>query len=105
MKLSRLESTTQSPVREAGERVRHAADEQVRRVEAAEGIEGDRQRSLQQEIAEVDPRAIGPFEGGDQVLADARAVAAQLSLLGAAADELLRQPAQTPEFHQVDDTA
>lgn len=105
MKLSRLESTTQSPVRESGERVRHAADEQVRRVEAAEGIEGDRQRSLQQELAEIDPKAIGPFEGGAQMLKDARAVAAQLSLLGAAADDLLRQPAQTPDFHQVDDSA
>jgi len=104
MKLDRLESTTQHPARESGERVRPAA-EQVRRVEALAGLEGDRQRSLQQEIAAVDPRALGPFAGSEQVLADAREVAAQLSQLGAAADELLRPPAQTPDFLQVDDSA
>ncbi len=105
MKLDRLESTTQHPAREAGAHLRHAADEQVRRVEALEGLEGDRQRSLRQEIAAVDPRAIGPFAGGEQVLADARAVAAQLSQLGAAADDLLRPPGLTPDFNQVDDKA
>ena len=54
MKLPSLASTTQHPTRESVERVRHA-DEQVRRVELMEGVEGDRQRSLQQELAEIEP--------------------------------------------------
>ena len=53
MKLTRLSSTTQRTTRESSERVRPVDNEQVRRVEVMDGIEGDRQRTLQQEIAEA----------------------------------------------------
>ncbi|RIX47384.1 MAG: hypothetical protein D3M94_06840 [Rhodocyclales bacterium GT-UBC] len=90
MKLNRLDSTTQHFSRESVERVRHVAEEQVRRVEACEGLEGDRQRSLQQELAEVDQKALGPFLGREQVLQEARQLAAELTSLGDEADRLIK---------------
>ena len=90
MKLHRLASTTQRLTQESIERVRHAGDQQVRRVELMEGIEGDRQRSLRQEIAEIEPAAIAPFEGQAQVLREAGEAAAQLLALGPAADDLIK---------------
>lgn len=88
MKLDRLVSTTQSPSVDAAERVHHAAD--VRRVEAPEAVDGDRERSLQQELAEFDPRAAGPSAAGERMREEARAVAEQLANLGDKADDLLR---------------
>ena len=92
MKLSRLESTTQHHSQDAIERARHVAGESVRRVEALEGVEGDRQRSLQQELADFDPKAVGAFDGGDLIMATAHDVATQLSTLGSAAHSLLKTP-------------
>lgn len=103
MKLSRLESTTQSHSPEVAERSRQSAAERVRRVEAMEGVEGDRQRSLQQEVAEVDPQAIGPFAGAEHVLEDARAVAAELTLLGTSASGLLKLRALSIPVERIDD--
>ncbi|MFZ2269375.1 MAG: hypothetical protein WAV95_17520 [Azonexus sp.] len=105
MKLNRLESTTRKHSSQAVERLPQGAAEQVRRVEAAEGVEADRQRSLQQELAEFDPRAVGPFEGGERLLQEAREVAAQLTLLGAAADAMLNLGPAARAFCQVDDKA
>jgi hypothetical protein len=105
MKLDRLASTTQRPSQESIERARHVAGQRIRRVDALEGVEGDRQRSLQQEMAEIDPGAIGAFNGGEHVLQDARDVAAQVAALGAAADSLLK-PASVPVASKgIDDSA
>lgn len=68
MKLSRLSSTTQRPTQESIERVRHVDEERIRRVEVMEGVEGDRQRSLQQEMAEIQPAALGDFHGEEKGL-------------------------------------
>lgn len=103
MKLNRLASTTQRPTQDAIERARHRPDEQVRRVEALEGVEGDRQRSLQQEIVEIEPGAIGAFNGGEQVLQGARDVAAQLAVLGSAVDALIKPVPVATAIHIVDD--
>lgn len=103
MKLNRLASTTQSLSQDAIERARHRPDEQVRRVEALEGVESDRQRSLQREIAEIEPGAIGPFNGGEQVLQGARDVAAQLAVLGSAVDALIKPVPAATAIHIVDD--
>lgn len=103
MKLSRLASTTQSHSQDAIERARHVAGESVRRVEALEGVEGDRQRSLQQEIADFDPRAIGSFEGEERMLQDARQVAAELALLGGNASGLVKLPAFSLPCSRIDD--
>ncbi len=92
MKLDRLSSTTQRISSESQERARHVADETVLRVGAMEGVEGDRQRSLQQELAEFDPKAVGGFDGADLIMANAHELALQLSLLGSAANTLVKAP-------------
>lgn len=105
MKLHRLSSTTQRISQESIERVRQSADEGVRRVELLEGIEGDRQRSLRQELAEIDPNAIGDFHGSEQLLQEARAVASQLAALGHSADDLVKSGAVPRKLCGVDDKA
>lgn len=90
MKLDRLSSTTQPISSESRERARHVANETVLRVGAMEGVEGDRQRSLQQELADFDPRAVGVFAGGELIMANAHELALQLSLLGQAANTLVK---------------
>ena len=85
-------STTQTLSPESRERARHVADETVLRVGAMEGVEGDRQRSLQQEISDFDQKAVGAFDGGELILAAAHDVATQLSTLGNAANSLVKTP-------------
>lgn len=92
MKLDRLTSTTQHLSPESRERVRHVANESILRVAAMEGVEGDRQRSLQQELAEFDQNAVGAFNGGELIMAAAHEVATQLSALGNAANTLIKTP-------------
>ena len=106
MKLTRLESTTARPSSEAVARAQAAVSEQARRVEAVEGIEGDRLRSLRQELAEVDPRALSPLETSqEQLLRDAKQVADEIARLDSAAN-LVRESA-VPAFirDQIDDKA
>ena len=90
MKLPSLASTTQRPTRESVERVHQVGHERIRRVESMEGIEGDRQRSLRQELDEIEPAAMATFEGQAEILREASSVAAQLLTLGAAADDLIK---------------
>ena len=63
MKMSRLPSTTQQATPEAAERAALVQAGSVRRVEPMEGVVNERERSLQQDMAEVDPRAVGPLSG------------------------------------------
>ena len=105
MKLTQLGNTTQRPVTEGGVRPHPAGGERVRRVEALDASESDRQRSLQQEMAEIEAEAIADFAGGDKILQDARAVAEQLAALGAAADELIKPAALPVGLRGVDDQA
>lgn len=105
MKLNRLEATTQRHSAEAMARGSRLAAQSVRRVETLEGLEGDRQRSLQQELAEFDLRAIGPFEGEQQVFQGARHIAAQLILRGRNLDGLVRLQALSLACSRIDDEA
>ena len=105
MKLHRLSSTTQRISQESVDRVRQAAGEGVRRVEMMEGIEGDRQRSLRQELAEIDPNAIGEFNGSEQLLQEAREVASKLAELGDSVDDLLKSSVVARKLYGVDDKA
>ncbi|WP_371324243.1 hypothetical protein VX159_01620 [Dechloromonas sp. ZY10] len=79
MKLERLASTTETLSREARERARNAAS--APRVEAMEGVEGDRQRSLRQELDSVEALAVGEFSGQSRQLEQARQVADQLRVV------------------------
>jgi hypothetical protein len=105
MKLTRLSSTTQRPSQESIDRQRQGDSVRVRRVELLEGIDGDRQRTLQQEMAEIEPGAIATFEGGEQILAGARQLAAQVAALGPAADELIKPASLGKLLPGVDDQA
>lgn len=104
MKLNRLESTTQHTTPEAAERAQQASAQSIRRVEALEGVEGDRQRSVQQELAAFDVRAIGPFEGEEKVLNNARKVAAQISSLGTNLEGLVKLQALSQRYKRIDDS-
>ena len=105
MKLSRLSSTTQRPTQESIERVRHVDEERIRRVEVMEGVEGDRQRSLQQEMAEIEPAALGDFHGEEKVLQEARDVAAQLLDLDVGTDSLIKPGVPLSRLIGIDDSA
>ena len=104
MKLTRLSSTTQRTTRESSERVRPVDNEQVRRVEVMDGIEGDRQRTLQQEIAEVDPGAVGDFPGQERVRQGARDDAAQLLEFDFGTDSLIKSGVALDRLIGIDDT-
>ena len=101
MTLTRVTTTHRALTREAAERARDAVHEPVRRVEALEGVEADRQRSLQQELDEVQAKATGPFEGEEQILQNARDVAEKLTQLGPEAADLVR-PDKCPKSCAVD---
>ena len=105
MKLTRLSSTTQRPTQESIERVRLADDERIRRVEVMEGVEGDRQRTLQQELAEIEAAAVGDFHGEEKVLQEARDVAAQLLDLDVGTDSLIKPGVPLDRLIGIDDTA
>jgi hypothetical protein len=91
MKLDRLSSTTRHlSVEPRGERVPQAGDEAVLRVGAMQGVAADRQRSLQQELADFDPQAVDVFSGGALIMANAQELARQLALLGEAANTLIK---------------
>ncbi len=105
MKLTRLASTTQRISQEAKERVRQASDENSRRVESLEGVEGDRQRTLQQELAEVEPAVIGEFRGNEKIQAEVKAAAEQLLALGNHLGDLIKTDRLVQDGKLIDDQA
>ena len=105
MKLDRLASTTQRLSPESSERARQVAGERIRRVAAMDAAEGDRKRSLQQEMAVIEPGAIDDFNHSAHVLQEARDLAAQVTALGAAADNLLKPVAVPTSLKGIDDSA
>lgn len=104
MKLTHLASTTQRPSAEVVERARQSGSGQVRRVEAAEGISGDRERSLQQEMAEVPPELTADFAGGELIREEAHALAERLTLEGMPAS-LLKTDVLVRHLPNVNDEA
>lgn len=104
MKLERLTSTTRTISREAAERARAAGVEEERRVNAAEGAEGDRERSLQQELAAA-AAAIAIADTDDDALQEAKAVAGELVRLGDEASHLLKPMASGGHSLAVDTEA
>lgn len=103
MKLGRLATSDFHPAPEAAHPPR-AADA-VRRVEAAAALDGDRERSLSDELASIEARAIGEFEGGEKIRTEARELAARLADLGSHADDLLKPQLLTGAIHPLDDSA
>jgi hypothetical protein len=105
MKLDRIASTNQRHSAESTERTAHVVSERIKPVEALDGVESDRGRSLQQELAEVVPGAVGAFHGAEQVMQGARNVASQLIAMGAAADDLIKPVGLNIGIRGIDDSA
>lgn len=106
MKMSRLISTTQQHSPEAAERALLARSQAVRRVEPMEGANNDRERSLQQEMFEVDPRAVGPYQGAERRRQDAQRLAATLSgMLGPQALRLFSFNTRAKRPGKIDEVA
>lgn len=78
MKTSRLTSTTQQTTPEASERSARAQANSVRRVEPMEGANNNNERSLQQDLAEIDPRVVGPYQGEERRRRDVHRLAEQM---------------------------
>jgi hypothetical protein len=105
MKLDRIASTNQRHSAESTERTAHVVSERISPVEAPGGVESDRGRSLQQELAEILPGAIGDFHGEEQVMQGARDVASQLIAMGSAADGLIKPGGLKMGIRGIDDSA
>lgn len=101
MKSSRLLSTTDRYARPALERSPDVGELDVRRVEALNAIEGDRQRSLRQEMREADPRG----KGMPASPRDVHEVVEQLAGLPPEKRALLTRPALPDGFYVVDEKA
>ena len=93
MKLNPLTASPQRPAPDTAAHL-HAADHRLLRVDAQEGVEADRQRSLQQELNEFEQSAIAPFHGSEHILADTRDLASKLTQMGAQAEQLMKPSGQ-----------
>ena len=106
MKLNRFESAGYHPASgDVPERLAAAPGECIRRVEASEGLENDRQRSLRQELA-GQPEAAQESAANDAVANQAHHLAAQIVDLGSQADQLVRVSVlENSGLHTLDDSA
>ena len=80
MTLSRLASTTHQFPQDSVERGREASRQSIRRVEPIEPVINGRERSLMQELAEVDPRLSLPFAGGAKTQSATKEIARALRI-------------------------
>ena len=103
MKLNPLTLTTSSSALASPTRMPHAT-EQVLPVNAMAGLGGDRERSLQQEMACIEAQAIADFAGEELMLEKAQQLAAEVSGLGHHIDVLIKplNPASSP-YRGIDD--
>lgn len=99
MKSGRLESTTDRFARQVLERSPDAGELDVRRVEALNAIEGDRRRSIRQEMREADPQGNGMPDASR----DVHEVVEQLASLPPERRALLTRPALPDGFCVVDE--
>ena len=106
MKLNRFESASYHPASgDVPERLAAVSSERIRRVEAVEGSENDRQRSLRQELA-GQPEPGQPLATNDAVAEQAHHLAEQIVDLGPQADQLIRLSVlEGSGLHTVDDSA
>lgn len=87
MKLDRLASTTESLGQEAREQARTPLADV--RVAACEPIDGDRQRSVQQEIASLEAAALASDAGRQRQQQRAHRLAGRLLIVGSAGGRAL----------------
>lgn len=109
MKLGRLVSETAFTAREGLAVHVPSATLALHPVAGGEGLGGDRERSLQEEMAAIEALAIGEFSGEDKAREaaqeDAHAVAAQIAGLGEQAGKLLSPQGLATHWNALDDQA
>ncbi len=106
MKLNRFESASHHPSSgDMPERLAAAPGERIRRVEASDGLENQRQRSLRQELA-GQPEVPQEPAANDVVARQAHHLATQIIDLGPQADQLVQVSViENSGLHTVDDSA
>lgn len=104
MKLSSLDTASRSTLPASVERSGHVQPEQIQKVEAGESVNPDRQRSLQQELAQIEPEALAEFEGGALILRDAHDLARRIAEEGMP-DGLINASVLAGRLPSVDDQA
>lgn len=105
MKPARLESTTDRYSRPALERATDAGELDVRRVEALNAIEGDRKRSVRQEMREADPQDGTALAVAQGVHPDARELVERVAGLSPEKRALLTKPGLPDGLCVVDEKA
>lgn len=103
MKLAPLSSGARTQAYKSLASMSHVVENKVHRVEALDSSSPDRKRSLQDEIAEIEPSAIGQFHGNERILQNARELAAELSALSGHISSLVKPGSQFPQAHHIDD--
>ena len=103
MKLTTLTSGLRSPAPACWTQSAPADDLRVLRVEALDSTSPDRQRTLQQEMFEIEPNAVAQFHGNERILEDARALAAELSAVPGSLSRLVKADHRTVCLPHIDD--
>ena len=103
MTLSRLASTTQQHSPESVERARVSSRRAVRQVDPVERATNEKERSLLQELAAIDPRLSQPFSGDAKIQRDTRELASKLRKLDKRSCRLILLDAPVAIRKRVDD--
>lgn len=103
MKLAPLPSGARKQAYSSLASLSHMVENKVHRVEALDSSSPDRKRSLQDEMAEIEPNAIGLFHGNERILQNARELAAELSALSGHISTLVKPGNHLAQIHRIDD--
>ncbi len=103
MKLKLLPSRARTLAYNSPASLSHTLENKVPRVESLDIVSQDRKRSLQDEMAEIEPNAIGQFHGEEKVLQSARELAAKLSASSGHISSLVKLDSQPAQIHHIDD--
>lgn len=106
MKISRLTSTRPLPgPNTPATRQRVAARESVAPVDTTADTDADRRRSRQQDLEEMEPQAMAPFVGREQMRQSVHELAKRLANLGPGGVELLVADTSLLRRHAIDTKA
>jgi hypothetical protein len=101
MKLNELSSRSRPQSSHTLTEPEQSVDSKIHRVEALDNVSADRKRSLQEEMAEIEPNAIGAFHGKERILEETKELAAELAGMSSQLSKLVKPCG----FHSIDDEA
>lgn len=99
MKLNELSSCSRTQSLHTSTEPALSVESKIHRIEAMENISPDRKRSLQDELAEIEQNAIGPFHGKERILEETKELAAELAGMSSQISTLVKPCG----FHSIDD--